>query len=86
MPDEGGVEITPFEVGNVGKGSSTLSTNAASQLDVLWHDGDTLGVDGSQVGVLKQTNKVGLSGLLQSQDSRRLEPQVCLEVLGNLTH
>ena len=34
---------------------STLSTDAVSQLDVLGHDGDTLGVDGAQVGVLEQT-------------------------------
>ena len=65
---------------------STLTTDAASQLDVLGHDGDTLGVNGSQVGVLKQTNKVCLSSLLESQDSRGLEPQVSLEVLGDLTH
>ena len=43
---------------------STLSTDTAGQLDVLGHDGHTLGVDGAQVGVLKQTNKVGLAGLL----------------------
>ena len=64
---------------------STLSTDAAGQLDVLGHDGDTLGVDGAQVGVLEQTNKVGLAGLLEGHDGRALEPQVGLEVLGDLT-
>ena len=63
---------------------STLSTDAAGQLDVLGHDGDALGVDGAQVGVLEQTNQVGLAGLLQGHDGRALEPQVGLEVLGNL--
>ena len=63
---------------------STLSTDAAGQLDVLGHDGDTLGVDGAQVGVLEQTNQVGLAGLLEGHDGRALEPQVSLEVLGNL--
>jgi hypothetical protein len=63
---------------------STLSTDAASKLDVLGHDGDTLGVDGAQVGILKETNQVGLSRLLKSHDSRGLEPKVSLEVLGNL--
>ena len=43
----------------------TLTTDAAGKLDVLGHDGDTLGVDGAQVGVLKQTNQVSLAGLLQ---------------------
>ena len=38
------------------------ATDPPGKLDVLWHDGDPLGVDGAQVGVLKQTNKVGLAG------------------------
>jgi histone H3 len=63
-----------------------FTTDAASQLDVLGHDGHTLGVDGAQVGVLEQTNQVSLSSLLQSTDSRGLETQVRLEVLSNLTN
>ena len=63
----------------------TLPTDSAGKLDVLGHDGDTLGMDGAQVGVLKETNKVGLAGLLEGHDGRALEPQVSLEVLGNLT-
>ena len=43
---------------------SPLSTDAASQLDVLGHDGDPLGVDGRQVGVLEQAHQVGLGRLL----------------------
>jgi hypothetical protein len=69
-----------------GTNLSTLATDAAGQLDVLGHDGHTLGVDGSQVGVLEQTHQVGLSSLLQGQDCAALEAQVGLEVLGNLTH
>ena len=64
---------------------STFSTDSSGQLDVLGHDGDSLGVDGAQVGVLEKTNKVGLASLLQGHDSRALEPQVSLEVLGNLS-
>jgi len=63
-----------------------LATDAAGKLDVLWHDGHTFGMDGTQVGVLEQTNKVSLRGLLQSHDGRALEAQVSLEVLGDLTH
>jgi len=65
-------------------GLSTLATDSPGQLDVLGHDGDPLGMDGTQVGVLKEANQVGLAGLLKSHDSRALEPQVSLEVLGNL--
>jgi histone H3 len=64
---------------------STLSTDAAGKLDVLGHDGDTLGMDGAQVGVLKETNQVSLRGLLEGHDSGRLETEVSLEVLGNFT-
>ena len=64
---------------------STLTTDTAGKLDVLWHDGDTLGVDSAQVGVLEKTNKVGLAGLLEGHNSGALETKVSLEVLGNLT-
>ena len=37
-----------------------LSSDSSSQLNVLRHDCHTLGMDSTQVGVLKQTNKVGL--------------------------
>ena len=63
----------------------TLTTDAAGKLDVLGHDGHTLGVDGAQVGVLKETNKVSLGSLLESHDSGGLEAQIGLEVLGDLT-
>ena len=63
----------------------SLSTDPPGELDVLGHDGDPLGVDGAQVGVLKEADQVGLAGLLQSHDGAGLEPQVSLEVLGNLT-
>ena len=75
--------------GSLSSGSCFLGTFSADppcQLDVLGHDGDTLGVDGAQVGVLKQANQVGLAGLLQGADGGGLEPQVSLEVLSNLTN
>ena len=49
-------------------------------------DGDTLGVDGAEVGVLEEGDEVGLNGLLESTDGRRLEAEIRLEVLGNLTN
>ena len=65
---------------------SPLTTDSAGQLDVLGHDGDTLSVDGAQVGVLKETDQVSLAGFLQGHDGRALEAQVSLEVLGNFSH
>lgn len=49
-------------------------------------DGDTLGMDGAEVGVLEEGDEVGLNGLLESTDGRRLEAEIRLEVLGNLTN
>ena len=74
----------PHEKEGVARHLGTLSTDPPGELDVLWHDGDTLGVDGAQVGVLEESNKVGLGGLLEGQDGGGLEPQVGLEVLGDL--
>lgn len=65
---------------------SALAADTAGELDVLGHDGDTLGVDGAQVGVLEQADEVGLAGLLQGHDGRALEAQVGLEVLSDLAH
>jgi hypothetical protein len=63
----------------------TLSPKAAGELEVLGLDGDALGVNGSQVGVLEERDEVGLGGLLEGHDGRRLEAEVRLEVLGDLT-
>ena len=64
---------------------SSLASDTAGQLDILWHDCDTLGVDSTQVGVLKQTNKVGLGSLLKSHDGGGLEAEIGLEILGDFT-
>ncbi|OIW22072.1 hypothetical protein TanjilG_02635 [Lupinus angustifolius] len=69
-----------------GKDLSTLSADAAGKLDVLGHDGDALGVDGAQVGVLKETNQVGLGRLLQGHDGAGLESQIGFEVLRNFSN
>src|SRR5690242_1224866 len=63
-----------------------LASDPSCQLDVLWHDGDSLGVDGAQVGVFEQTHQVGFSGFLKCGDGRSLEPEVGLEVLSDLTN
>ena len=51
----------------------TLATDPPGQLDVLGHDGDALGVDGAQVGVLEQTDQVGLASLLKKSESETKE-------------
>ena len=62
-----------------------LAADPAGQLDVLGHDGDALGVDGAEVGVLEEADEVSLSSLLEREDGGALEAEVGLEVLGDLT-
>ena len=54
-------------------------------MDVTDHDGDTLAVDGTQVDVLKETDQVGLSSLLEGSNGSGLEPQIDLAFLGDFT-
>ena len=63
-----------------------FTTDAAGQLDVLGHDGDTFGVDGAQVGVFEEADKVGFRGFLKGKNGRPLESKVGLEVLGDFTN
>jgi hypothetical protein len=64
---------------------STFTTDTTGQLDVLWHNRDTFGMDGAQVGIFKETDQVGFASFLESHDGRRLETQIGLEVLSNFT-
>jgi hypothetical protein len=56
----------------------------AGKLNVFRHDGNMLGVNGAQVGVLKEANEVGLHSLLNVKDSGSLETEVALEILSSL--
>ena len=42
-------------------------------------------MDGAEVRVLEEGDEVGLDGLLERADGRRLEAEIRLEVLSNLT-
>ena len=66
--------------------SGSLSSDSSGELHVLWHDGNSLGVDGAQVGVLEKTNHVGLGSLLEGKDGRGLESEVRLEVRGDFSN
>lgn len=66
--------------------SRSFSSDSSGQLHVLGHDGDSLGVDGAEVGVLEESDHVGLGGFLEGKDGGGLEPQVVLELRGDLSH
>ena len=42
-------------------------------------------MDGAEIRVLEEADEVGLAGLLEGPDGGRLEPEVGLEVLGDLS-
>jgi hypothetical protein len=69
------------QTGNLG----TLSADTTGELNVLRHDGNTLGVDSAKVGVLEEANEVGLGGFLKGKNGRSLETKVGLEILCDLT-
>jgi hypothetical protein len=47
--------------------------NVSGQLNVLGHDGNTLGMNGTQVCILKHANKVSLRSLLEGKYSCALK-------------
>ena len=63
----------------------TFTSDSSRQLDILRHDGDSLGVDRAQVSVFEQANQVRFGRFLQGQDRGGLESQVSLEILGDFS-
>jgi hypothetical protein len=64
----------------------TFAPETASESEILGLNGDPLGVNGSQIGVLKERYQISLASLLQSKNSGRLEAKVGLKVLSDLAH
>ena len=64
--------------------SRSLPSDPPGQVQVLGHDGHSFGVDSTKVGVLKEPNEIGLGGFLEGQDRLALEPDVLLELGGDL--
>ena len=62
-----------------------LATETTCKLDIFGLDGDTLGVDGAQIGIFKEGDEVCLDGFLEGTDGGRLEAEVGLEVLCDFT-
>ena len=67
------------------KSSGALTADSAGELHVLGHDGNSLGVDSAEVGVLEKTNHVGLRSLLEGKDGRGLEAEFASVLGGDLT-
>merc|ERR1712001_450385 len=64
----------------------SLATDSSSQLEILWHDSNTLGVNGAQVSVFKETDQVSLTSFLEGTNGGALEPEISFKVLSNFSH
>lgn len=62
-----------------------LSSDPTSELNVLGHDRDSLGMNRTEVGVFEESNEISFGSLLQSQHCSTLESEIILEVLSDLS-
>ncbi|EPZ32224.1 HECT-domain-containing protein [Rozella allomycis CSF55] len=65
---------------------AAFSADTSCQLNVFWHNGNTLSMDSAKVSIFKQSNEVSFSSFLKSTNSSRLETEISLEVLSNFTN
>lgn len=56
--------------------ATVISTDATSELHIFRHDGDTLGMNRTEIRVFKESNEEVLRGFLESKDRRGLETNV----------
>jgi len=63
-----------------------ITTDASSEVHVLLLDGHTLGVDGTKVSVLEETDDVGLGSLLKGLQSLGREAEIVIHVQGDSAH
>ena len=64
----------------------SIASDSSCELHVLWHDCISLGVDGTDFGVLEETREVRLSSLMEGKESRALESNVILKLKTNLSN
>ena len=68
-----------------GNAEKLTTAETTGELDVFRLNRDTLRVDRSQVGVFEERDEVRLGGFLERADRRRLEAEIRLEILSDLT-
>ena len=70
---------------NKSRFSETITSNSFGQLKILWHDSNSLGVNGAKIGIFEERNKVGFCCFLKGQDSLTLESNFLLELNSDFT-
>ena len=67
------------------KSSEPVTADSLGELKVSGHDGDSLGMDGTEVGVFEEGDEVSLSSLLEGKNSRALESELLLELMSDFS-
>jgi histone H3 len=66
--------------------SEAVTSNSLGELEVFGHDSHSLGVDGAEVGILKERNEVSFGSFLESKHCLALESNLLLELSRDLSH
>ena len=64
----------------------SLTSEAAGELDVLWHDRHPAAVDGAEAGVGEEVDEVSLGRLLHREHGARLKSESVLTGHGDLSY
>ena len=63
-----------------------LTSDAPCQGDVSWHERDSVGVDGAQIGILEEVRHESFCCLLDSQKPMALEADLLVVAASQLSH
>ena len=61
----------------------SITSDSSSEVHILLHDGNSVGVDGTKVGILENSDQVGLGTLLESLECVRGKSEVAVNTGGN---
>ncbi len=64
----------------------SFTTDPAGKLHVFGHNRDPVGMNGAEIGVLKEAHQVSFRGFLWCQKSSALETKVVLQFSGGFPH
>ena len=63
-----------------------LPADAPRELHVLLHDGDSVGVNRAEIGVLEESGQVTLGGFLEGEESVGLEAELTINAVADGSH
>ena len=63
-----------------------VASDSSGQLHVFSHHGDSVGVDGTEVGVFEEASEIGFSGFLESDQGLGLESEFIVDTRSERSH